>query len=223
MADGSSGNLSGILFEAGKTISDAGKQQAQATANAVVSSVTGSQKPLFNATSQQKPLSGSFTPAPKPLGGPMGQLPKLDTFGKMFGSEKPGFGAKQTPQFPQQQQFTQADLDKMAADNKAVDDQEIAKRQAELAAMQQASQAHKQLHDEVYYKQIEKVGEHSIQEARDEKTREEEAAAANQPEQNPLDDAANPIMAKNAQLGQPQNVAVQQATTKTEANRGATG
>lgn len=51
MADGSSGNLSGVLFEAGKTISDAGKKQAQAAANSAVSSITGNPKPLFG----QKP------------------------------------------------------------------------------------------------------------------------------------------------------------------------
>src|SRR5579872_2044565 len=116
MADGSNGGMSGILFEAGKTISDAGKKQVQQTANAVAGQITGNAKPLFGG--QQS--SGSFTP--KPAAG--GQMPKLDPFGdfgKMFeGGKSTGLGGKQSPP-PTSQQYSQAELDNMAAQNKVVD------------------------------------------------------------------------------------------------------
>lgn len=217
MADGSSGGLSGVLFEAGKTISDAGKKQAQQVANAVGQQVTGSAKPLFGGTPKS---SGTFTP--KPLGGSGGATPKLDPFGdfgKMFEKNKPGgmFGAKQPP-VPPTPQFTQEDLDKMAAENSAKDQEEIAKRQAELRQLQQ------HLHNENYYNAIRDAGKDSIakeRQAKQQAEQQEEEAKAQQAAQQGQDILPGNPLAQNQQLGTP--VSVQQAKTQTEANRGTTG
>lgn len=216
MSDGSSGGLSGVLFEAGKTISDAGKKQAQQVANAVGQQVTGSTKPLFGGT-QKSSTSGTFTP--KPAGG---STPKLDPFGdlgKMFEGGKPGLGmGSKKPPISPQPQFTQEDLDKMAADNKIVDDQKIAAAQAELRQLQ------KQLHDENYYNAIRDTGKGLAEKERqrkeelakyEEEQKQQQQAAAQQ------DILPGSPLAQNQQLGAP--VAVQQAKTQTEANRGTTG
>lgn len=220
MADGSSSGLSGVLFEAGKTISDAGKKQAQQTANAVTGQLTGNAKPLFG----KKP-TGSFPS--KPLGGQMPQDPfaGLGDFGKMFEGGKGGFGmGPKKPPAPKPQ-FTQGDLDKMAAENKIKDDQEIAKKQAEL---EQFKIQHKQLHDEVYFNKIKNIGENSIAQERKRKEEEEEQeriAKEQQAQQQAAQDVlpGNPLSKQNQQLGQPVNIATHQAQTKTEIGRGTTG
>lgn len=224
MADGSSGGLSGVLFEAGKTISDAGKKQAQQTAQSAFSSLTGSSKQLFNAKS-----SNITTPPAKPLG----QIPKqnplgnLGNLGGMFekGASSP-FGSKtQTPQAAQPA-FTQADLDAMAAQNSAKDAQEIAKREAELEAIKQ--QAHQARHDEVYYNQIRNIGANTMAESRQQKEQQQQQEEAQKQEeaQNQMQDLSGGMfkgspLSQNGQLGAP--VAVRQAKTQTEANRGTTG
>lgn len=218
MADGSSGNLGGVLFEAGKTISDAGKQQAQQTAQTAFSSVTGSQKQLFS-----KP-QGTTLPKPPPSQKPM---PKLDQFGdlsKMFGGEgKSPFGPKKPP-VPQTPQISQEEIEKMAAENKARDAEEIAKRQAELEAIKQ--QAHKKLHDEVYYSRIQNVGENSMEQTRQAKAQEEEKELQEKEQKEhtkKMDVLPGTPLFDNQHLSQPVNIAKQQAMTKTEANRGSTG
>lgn len=223
MADGSSGGLSGVLFEAGKTISDAGKQQAQQTAQSVFSSVTGSQKQLF-----QKPQSGSFTPKSQ------GQGQKVDPFGnlgKMFesGGLKQPFGAKK-PAIPSAPQISQEELARMAAENQARDAEEIAKREQELRQIQaQKAQAHKQLHDEVYYNRIKNIGIGTMEQTRQEKaqeTQEEEAAKAQEEQAKQMEVLPGNLIS-GQQLGQPvsqkQDVAVFQSKTKTEIGRGTTG
>ncbi len=225
MADGASGNIGGILFEAGKTISDAGKKQAQQVANAVGGQL-GAQKPLFGGQKTQTTGLGGLFPQ-KPAGGATGgQTSKIDPFGdfgKMFEGGKPGFGSQKPPaQMPQSQQFSQAQLDTMAAQNKAVDDQEIAKRQAEL---QQIKLQHKQLHDEMYYNAIRDAGKNSIAKDRKEKAQaeqqQEEAKAQQQQQVSQMSELPGNMMGNNPQLGAP--VAVTQAKTQTEANRGTTG
>ncbi len=220
MADGSSGNLGGILFEAGKAVGNTVKGHVQQAGNSVVGQL-GAQKPLFGGT-QKQPASGAFTPTPAG-----GQMPKVDPFGdfgKMFEGGKPGFGAKKSPQPQAQQQFSQADLDAMAAQNRAVDDQEIAKRQAELEQIKM--QKHKQLHNEVYYNDIKNVGQHSIaqerkQKAEEDQQEEETRRQQQQAQGGQLPELSGSMMGNNPQLGAP--VAVTQAKTQTETNRGTTG
>lgn len=224
MGDGSSGNIGGILFEAGKTIGDAAKKQAQQMANTAAAQVTGSSKPLFGG--QNSATSGTFTP--KPAGQGTGQMPKLDplsNFGNMFeGGKFGGFGAKKPAPVSNQPKFSQADLDAMAAQNKAIDEQEIVKRQAELEQIKM--QKHQQLHDEVYYDQIKNAGQNSIAQKRkedervrqqEEEQKQQEAQAAQQQEQNIL--PGGPL-AQNQQLPNP---VVQRAMTQAETNRGTSG
>ena len=215
MGDGSSGGgLGGILFEAGKIVG----QQGQKIANSVVGQTTGNTKPLFGGPKSN--TTGSFTP--KPQGGAGGQVPKLDPFGdfgKMFeGGKMGGLGAAQPP-VGQSQKYSQADLDTMAAENSAKDQQEIAKKQAELA------QLAKQLHDENYYNAIRDAGKDSIAKERKAKQQEEEQEEAQKQQlaqqQQGQDMLPGSPLAKNQQLGDP--VAVQQAKTQTEANRGTSG
>lgn len=220
MADGSRGGLSGVLFEAGKTISDAGKQQAQQVAQTVFSSTTGSNKQLFNNKSQ-----GSTPPAK-----PLGQAPKQNPFGNLGGMfEKGGaspFGQKAPAVQSSQPAFSQADLEAMAAQNKIADEQEIAKKQAELEAIKQ--QAHKARHDEVYYNKIKNIGADTMAQSRQQKEQQqqqEEAQKQAEAQQNQMQDLSGGMFKGSplSQNGQLQPVAVQQAMTKTEAQRGSNG
>lgn len=223
MSDGSSGGIGGVLFEAGKAVGNTVKNQAQQSANAVAGQL-GAQKPLFGGPKQS--TSGTFTP--KSSGGLGGQMPKADpfggggNFGKMFEGlgAKPGFGAKQPP-LPPTPQFSQADLDKMAAENSVKDQEEIAKRQAEL---QELKMKHKQLHDEVYYNDIKNAGQNLLAKDRKEKAeaeQQDDAQKQQNTQSNQLPELSQNMMGKNQQLEAPINV--KQEQTKTEANRGTTG
>jgi hypothetical protein len=224
MADGASGNIGGILFEAGKTISDAGKKQAQQIANAAGQQLTGSQKPLFGGGPKQ---TTTGLPSFKPQAGGAGQMPKLDPFGdfgKMFEKNKPGsqFGAKQPASpFPQSQQFSQEELDKMAAENSAKDQEEIAKRQAELKQLTQ------QLHNENYYNEIRDAGKGLAEKARQAQAQQAEEDAAQQQvdaQQDQMRSLPNGVLKNELPPpDQQESVALTQAKTQTEANRGTTG
>lgn len=230
MADGSSGGLGGVLFEAGKNVVKATgtglQNQASATANAAVSSLTGSQKPLFNAKPQ-----GSTFPA-KPLGG---QLPKQNPFGNLGNlggmfekGAKPPFGAK-APTFQAPPSMSQAELDVMAKTNQESDAVEIAKRQEELRELQQKTQAHQQQHNEIYFDRLKNIGAHTMEESRQAKAQQDEQddLENNRDEQaKKLDVMPGGPLAANQQLGnlpEKPNMATQQAMTKREANRGSTG
>lgn len=208
MADGAQGGLSGVLFEAGKAISDAGAQQAKQTAQTVFSSVTGSQKQLFS-----KP-QGSSAPL-KPSGGQLPNMNALGDIGKLFEGGK-GISGNQTTS-PTNTQMTQQQLNVMAAQNQQEDQAKIARAEAELEQLKQ------QLHNENYYNAIKNAGKTMAQE------RQEKAQIAQQDEANKQQQAQVGAMGSlsgdmfkgSAQLGTP--VAVQQAKTQTEANRGTTG
>ena len=224
MADGSSGGLGGVLFEAGKNAVKATgtglQNQATATANATMSSLTGSQKPLFG----QKPQGSTF-PA-KPLGG---QLPKQNPFGSLGNlggmfekGGKPPFGAK-TPAIPSTPGISQAEMDAMAAQNKIQDDQKIAEAQKELEMIKQQ---HQQLHNEVYYNRIAQVGQNTMEQSRQARAQQEEQEDL-QREQDAqakqMDVLPGGPLAQNGQLGslpQKPNMATQQALTKRETGRG---
>jgi len=151
MADSASGNIGQVLFEAGNTV----KNQAQKSANAALGQLTGNQKPLFGQKPNVKPLGNQLPKMPNPL-----------DFSELG---KGGLGFKKPP-LPQTPQFTQAQLDEMASQNKIKDDQEIAKRQAELESIKQQ---HQQLHNEVYYNKIRDVGQNTMVQARQAKEEED--------------------------------------------------
>lgn len=215
MADGAGGSgIGGVLFEAGQAIADPLKKQAQQFGNAAASQITGNQKPLFGP----KPATNSFTP--KPANQIPGKMPAnpFGNFGSMFENGNNGklpFGAK-PPVQQNQSQFSQADLDRMAQENKVKDDEQIAKAEAELQQIQQ------KLHAD-YYEPIKNAGENSIAKARKEKEQQEQLEAEQKQQQaaSVQDVLPGSPLAKNAGLGAP--VAVQQAQTVTEANRGTTG
>lgn len=209
MADGASGNIGGILFEAGKTISDAGKKQAQQIANSVAGQL-GAQKPVFGGGPKQ--TTTGFTPKP------LGTTNPLSDFGKMFEAGKSGgFGPKKPPT-SSTPQFSQADLDVMAKQNEVKDQEEIEKKQAELREIQLQ---HKQLHDEMYYNAIRDAGKDAIAKERKQKqqTEQEEAEAKQQQQVDPL--AELPANMSDSQMGKP--LPVTRSQTQTEANRGTTG
>lgn len=211
MADGAQGGLSGVLFEAGKAISDAGQQQAKQTAQTVFSSVTGSQKQLF------KP-QGNPAPA-KPAGGQMpnmNALGDLGDIGKLFEGGK-GISGNQTTS-PTNTQMTQQQLNVMAAQNQQEDQAKIARAEAELAQLKQ------QLHNENYYNAIKNAGKTMAQERQENAQRVQQDEVVKQQEQaqaSAMNSLSGDMFKGSAQLGAP--VAVQQAKTQTEANRGTTG
>lgn len=213
MANGAQGGLSGVLFEAGKAISDAGKQQAQQTAQTVFSSVTGSQKQLFS-----KP-QGSSAPL-KPAGGQlpnMNGLGDLGNFGKLLENGK-GTSGTQTS-MPANNQMSQQQLATMAAQNQKDDQARIAQVEAELTQLKQ------QLHNENYYNAIKNAGKTMAQERQENAQRVQQEEAERQQKEQANAGAVNSLSGDmfrgSAQLGTP--VAVQQAKTQTEANRGTTG
>lgn len=122
MADGSSGNLGGILYEAGKSVTDAGKQAVQSTAGTVFQQVTG-----------KTPTGGSFSNAsttPKNFPGmnKLGDLGGSNPLEKILGGKNPLNQANQQQQNAQnQQQFQQ-----MQQQNKSQDEAQIAALTREL-------------------------------------------------------------------------------------------
>lgn len=209
MADGASGGLTGVLFEAGKAISDAGKQQAKQSAQTVFSSVTGSQKPLFS-----KPQTSA---KPTPQGS---QMPKLDSFGDLGALGKLFEGGKGTgtqSSAASQNAMSQQQLQTMAAQNEQKDQAEIARVEAELA------QLRKQLHDENYYNAIKNAGKTMAEERqeRSQQAQQEEAEKQQQMQTQGLDVLPGSPLSGSQQLGDP--ISVQQAKTQTEINRGTTG
>lgn len=158
MADGSSGNLGGVLFEAGKSVTDAGKQAAQKTAATVFQQVTGKQTTggaFGNASTTPKnfPNSNNINNLGS-LGGTNNPLEKL------FGGKNP------MNQFNQQQgnAQNQQQLQQMVQENKQQDNAKI-------------SQLQKQLHDEIYYNKIARGGNlaRDRQKLAEEKAQEEQA------------------------------------------------
>lgn len=151
MADGSSGNLGGVLFEAGQSAvkATAGQVKAgvQTTAQGVVNDTTSA---LFGKPLGVKPQNTTPFPFPQKTPGQFpklpGQMPKLDAFGGMFekGMGGKGFGPTAAEK--------QAELQRQQAELKQMDEQNKAQDAQKIAALT------KKLHDEIYYNKIKNAG-----------------------------------------------------------------
>lgn len=143
MADGSQGGMSGVLFEAGKSLGNSTKQAAKTVFQDTTSQVTGQTFTPKQQGSNPKPNLGSLPP-----------LPKFDNLGGIPGLFEKNGGKQNAFAQQQQQALAQQQLTQMAEQNKAADEAKI----RELT---------QKLHNETYYNKIAQSGGSIAQERHD--------------------------------------------------------